>query len=86
MKREYENKITDTLNQIKNLEEKQKGLKEKVKEYSDMEEHIPKIYSTTSLTAELADKFIDKILVYSDKRAEIFFSFENVVKEVFYGE
>jgi len=86
MKQEYENKITNTLNEIKNLEDNQKRLKEKVEEYSNMEEHIPKIYGTTSLTAELIDKFIDKILVYSDKKAEIFFRFENIVKEVFYGE
>ncbi len=86
MKLEYENKITNTLNEIKSLEKKQKKLKEKVKKYSDMEEHIPKIYGTTSLRAELVDKFIDKILVYSNNKMEIFFCFENIVKEVFYDE
>ncbi len=80
MKQEYENRITDILKEMENLENKQKSLNKKFEIYSDTEKLITEISNTNLLTAELIQKLIDKILVYSDKRIEVFLRFDNIRK------
>lgn len=77
MKWEYENKISSDFDEISNLEKSQKELKKKIKNYNKAEEHIAVLNKAETLTAEIVDQLIDKILVYSDKKVEIFFSFED---------
>ena len=77
MKQEYESKISSAFSKISSIEINQNDLKKKIKDCNNAEEHIDFINNKEILTAELADKLIDKILVYSDKRVEVFFSFDD---------
>ncbi len=77
MKREYENKISSDFNKISDLEKSQNDLKKKIKNYDKAEKHISVINKAETLTAEIAEQLIDKVLVYSDKKVEVFFSFDS---------
>ena len=77
MKQEYENKISAVLDEISILEKSQKELTEKAGMYSSAEKNIAVINDTKKLTSELVDILIDKVLVYSDKRVKVFFSFDD---------
>ncbi len=77
MKREYENKITNTLNELTLLEKEQKELRKKFKDYNGAGERMATINSKETLTTELAEQLIDKVLVYNDKRVDVFFSFDD---------
>ena len=81
MKQEYESKISFALSKISSIEKSQKDLRKKIKDYNNAEKHIAFIHNKEILTAELADKLIDKVLVYSDKRVDVFFNFDDKKKE-----
>ncbi len=80
MKQEYENKISAALDEISILEKSQKELNQKAEMYSSAEKNIAVVNDTKKLTSELADMLIDKVLVYSDKRVEVFFCFDDSKK------
>ena len=82
MRNDYNNKISDAVKKIHDIEIQQQELEKQYNYYCDLSDAAEDIIKNNNLTRELVEKLIDKIIVYKGKRVEIIFSFNNEFEEV----
>lgn len=82
MRNDYNNKISDAVKKIHDIEIQQQELEKQYNYYCDLSDAADDIIKNNNLTRELVEKLIDKIIVYKGKRVEIIFSFNNEFEEV----
>lgn len=82
MKLEYETNLTSSLEKITEIEEKQKNLESQISFFNKFANDIDFANKYTCIQAELVEKFINKILIYEDKKIDVSFNFEDDYKKI----
>lgn len=77
MRKDYGDKISETVKKIHNLELLQSEAEKKYNNYCDLSDAVETIVKNNSLTKELINKLIDKIYVYKGRKVEIIYNFDN---------
>lgn len=80
LKIDYEQKISETVKKIHDIENQHKELESQYEKFLGYFGDIKDILKNKQLTAELIKNLIDKILIFKDKRIEITFGFEDELK------
>lgn len=68
MRNDYNNKISDAVKKIHDIEIQQQELEKQYNYYCDLSDAADDIIKNNNLTRELVEKLIDKIIVYKGKR------------------
>ena len=78
MKADYEAKIADLSSRAKEIRNARREAEQKSKEYTDFTEAVSAVTANDSLTEEIIDKLVEKVLVNPDKSVEVYFKFADV--------
>ena len=78
MKADYEAKIADLSNRAKEIRNSRRETEQKNKDYTDFAQAVSTVTASDSLTEEIIDKLVEKVLVNPDKSVEVYFKFADV--------
>lgn len=83
MKSDYESKLSALSKRADELRNQRRELEKRTMDNFDLFDCISSVKYKSDLTAEIIDKLIEKILVRQDKSFEVFFRFEDEMREVY---
>lgn len=82
MKADYEAKITALSRCADEIRDHMRDIREQVSEYRDLADAVSAAISDDTLTAEIIDRLVEKVLVHPDKSFEVIFRFKDEFGEV----